>query len=126
MELAFFIYLVDTICTKGGESGYAFLIGGFFFLSMGGSIASKLDPASFGNVSKLPLRTTSYITGILLVLFMLTPSQKTAYTMLGAYGIQTFATTVYENEQAKRIATNSLNLVEAAISKYEKEFSTGK
>lgn len=43
--------------------------------------------------------------------------------MLGAYGIQTFATTVYENEQAKRIAANSLNLVEAAISKYEKELS---
>lgn len=123
MELAFFIYLVDTICTKGGESGYAFLIGAFFILSMVGSIVSKLDPDTFGNVSKLPLRTTSYITGILLVLFMLTPSQKTAYTMLGAYGIQTFATTVYENEQAKRIATNSLNLVEAAISKYEKELS---
>lgn len=123
MELAFFIYLVDTICTKGGESGYAFLIGAFFILSMVGSIVSKLDPDTFGNVAKLPLRATSYITGILLVLFMLTPSQKTAYTMLGAYGIQTFATTVYENEQAKRIATNSLNLVEKAISKYEKELS---
>lgn len=123
MELAFFIYLVDTICTTGGESGYAFLIGALFSLSMVGSIISKIDPDSFGNLSKLPMRATSYITGILLVLFMLTPSQKTAYTMLGAYGIQTFATTVYENEQAKRIATNSLNLVEKAISKYEKELS---
>ena len=125
MELALFIYLAETICTKGGESGYAFLIGALFSLSMIGSIISKIDPGSFGNLSKLPLRTVTYVSGILIVLFMITPSQKTAYTMLGAYGIQTFATTVYENEneQAKRIAANSMNLVEAAISKYEKELS---
>lgn len=123
MELALFIYLAETICTKGGESGYAFLLGIFFVLSMIGSIISKIDPGSFGNLSKLPLRTVTYVSGILIVLFMITPSQKTAYTMLGAYGIQAFATTVYENEQAKRIAANSLNLVEAAISKYEKELS---
>ena len=32
MELALFIYLAETICTKGGESGYAFLLGIFFVL----------------------------------------------------------------------------------------------
>ena len=123
MELALFIYLAETICTKGGESGYAFLLGIFFVLSIVAIILSRVDPKEFGNLAKLPLRTVTYISGILIVLFMITPSQKTAYTMLGAYGIQTFATTVYENEQAKRIAANSLNLVEAAISKYEKELS---
>ena len=123
MELALFIYLAETICTKGGESGYAFLLGIFFVLSRAATILSRVDPKEFGNLAKLPLRTVIYTSGVLLVLFMITPSQKTAYTMLGAYGIQTFATTVYENEQAKRIAANSLNLVEAAISKYEKELS---
>lgn len=123
MELALFIYLAETICTKGGESGYAFLLGIFFVLSIVATILSRVDPKEFGNLAKLPLRTVIYTSGVLLVLFMITPSQKTAYTMLGAYGIQTFATTVYENEQAKRIAANSLNLVEAAISKYEKELS---
>lgn len=123
MELALFIYLAETICTKGGESGYAFLLGIFFVLSIVATILSRVDPKEFGNLAKLPLRTVLYVSGVLLVLFMITPSQKTAYTMLGAYGIQTFATTVYENEQAKRIAANSLNLVEAAISKYEKELS---
>ena len=123
MELALFIYLVDTICTDGGESGYAFFLGTLLILSILASIASKIDPKEFGNLAKLPLKTTLSVSGVLLLLFMLTPSQKTAYTMLGAYGIQTFATTVYENEQAKRIAANSLNLVEAAISKYEKELS---
>ncbi|AVR76062.1 hypothetical protein AhSzw1_26 [Aeromonas phage AhSzw-1] len=123
MELALFIYLAETICTKEGESGYAFLLGIFFVLSIVATILSRIDPKEFGNLAKLPLRTVIYVSGVLLVLFMITPSQKTAYTMLGAYGIQTFATTVYENEQAKRIAANSLNLVEAAISKYEKELS---
>lgn len=123
MELALFIYLAETICTKEGESGYAFLLGIFFVLSIVATILSRVDPKEFGNLAKLPLRTVIYVSGVLLVLFMITPSQKTAYTMLGAYGIQTFATTVYENEQAKRIAANSLNLVEAAISKYEKELS---
>lgn len=123
MELAFFIYLAETICTKEGESGYAFLLGVFFVLSIAATVVSRIDPRDFGNLAKLPLKTVTTIAGVLLVLYMVTPSQKTAYTMLGAYGIQTFATTVYENEQAKRIATNSLNLVEAAISKYEKELS---
>ncbi|MGL4519650.1 MAG: hypothetical protein ACRCUJ_08250 [Phocaeicola sp.] len=123
MELALFIYLTETICTKGGESGYAFLIGVFFVFSIAGSVLSRVGPQDFSSLSKLPLKTVAGISGVLLVLYMLTPSQKTAYTMLGAYGIQTFASSVYENEQAKRIATNSLNLVEAAISKYEKELS---
>lgn len=123
MELALFIYLAETICTKDGESGYAFFLGTLFILSILALIVSKVDPKEFGNLAKLPLKTIMVVSGVLIVLFMLTPSQKTAYTMLGAYGIQTFATTVYENEQAKRIAANSLNLVEAAISKYEKELS---
>lgn len=123
MELALFIYLAETICTNGGESWYAFLLGIFFILSILALIVSKIDPKEFGNLAKLPLKTVICVSGALLMLFMITPSQKTAYTMLGAYGIQTFATTVYENEQAKRIAANSLNLVEAAISKYEKELS---
>lgn len=126
MELAFFIYLVDTICTDGGESGYALLLIMSALISGLLYVGQKLNPYDFGKTEVLPLRTIFTVSSILLVLFTLTPSQKTAYTMLGAYGIQTFATTVYENEQAKRIATNSLNLVEAAISKYEKEFSAGK
>lgn len=128
MELAFFIYLVETICVKeipagGSASGYVLLISLLFFLSIVGIVVSKVDPGTFGNLNKIPLKSTFGLTGLLIVLHMLTPNQKTAYTMLGAYGIQTFATAVYENDQAKRIATNSLNLVEAAISKYEKEMS---
>lgn len=123
MELALFIYLAETICTKEGDSEYVIFLGFLFSLSLIAAILSKVDPTEFGNLAKLPLKTIMAVSGVLIVLFMLTPSQKTAYTMLGAYGIQTFATTVYENEQAKRIAANSLNLVEAAISKYEKELS---
>jgi hypothetical protein len=123
MELAFFIYLAETICTKSGESGYAAIIGMLFLLSMIGIVVGKVDPGAIGDLNKVPLKPTFYISSLLLVLYMLTPSQKTAYTMLGAYGIQTFATAVYKNDQAKRIATNSLNLVEDAISKYEKEMS---
>lgn len=123
MELAFFIYLVDTICTDGGESGYAAILAVLMVASGLLYVGLKLNPSEFGAVKALPLKPVFFLSIVLLVLFRLTPSQKTAYTMLGAYGIQTFATTVYENEQAKRIAANSLNLVEAAISKYEKELS---
>lgn len=51
MELALFIYLAETICTKGGESGYAFLLGIFFVLSIVAIIMSRVDPKEFGNLA---------------------------------------------------------------------------
>lgn len=132
MELAFFIYLVDTICRDGGGSPWIALVVLLMVFSCVGWVLRNLsleeskdkDNAAFGRfLIRLPLGKTIICCAVFSVMYSLIPSQKTAYTMLGAYGIQTFATTVYENEQAKRIATNSLNLVEAAISKYEKELS---
>lgn len=134
MELAFFIYLVDTICKDpvGGGSPWMFFAVIIMVFSCVGWVLRRInleesknqDNAAFGRfLGRLPLGKIIICCAVFSTIYSLIPSQKTAYTMLGAYGIQTFATTVYENEQAKRIATNSLNLVEAAISKYEKELS---
>lgn len=132
MELAIFIYLVDTICRDGDGSGWILLTVVIMVFSCIGWVLRRFsleesydsDTASFGRfLVRLPLGKIIICCAVFSTVYSLIPSQKTAYTMLGAYGIQTFATTVYENEQAKRIATNSLNLVEAAISKYEKELS---
>lgn len=132
MELAFFIYLVDTICRDGKGSGWILLTVVIMVFSCIGWVLRRLnleeskdkDNAALGRfLTRLPLGKIIICCAVFSTIYSLIPSQKTAYTMLGAYGIQTFATTVYENEQAKRIATNSLNLVEAAISKYEKELS---
>lgn len=134
MELAFFIYLVETICREEqpGGSGWALVIALGIVCSGLVAVLQKIplqnsrdyDSRNLGEfLEKLAAKKMLVIFCLWAVLWNLLPSQKTAYTMLGAYGIQTFATTVYENEQAKRIAANSLNLVEAAISKYEKELS---
>lgn len=119
MELAIFIYLIDTICTRP-DSLYVAALLCCVVLSAICMVLSKLveEFSALGKLNSKPLLIACLV---LLGIYMLVPSQKTAYTMLGAYGIQIFATTVYENDQAKRIATNSLNLVEAAISKYEKD-----
>lgn len=137
MELAIFIYLVETICREEvvGGSGWAFLIGLGMILSAVAMVLQKLpleesesdDNRAFGKfLNGLAAKKALVFFCAWAIVWNLIPSQRTAYTMLGAYGVQSFATAVYENEQAKRIAANSLNLVESAISKYQKEFEDKK
>lgn len=133
MELAIFIYLVETICREeqAGGSGWVLIIALGIVFSVIVLVLQKLplensndsDNRALGEfLGRLaPKRVFVFFCAWALV-WNLIPSQRTAYTMLGAYGVQSFATAVYENEQAKRIAANSLNLVESAISKYQKEF----
>lgn len=132
MELALFIYLAETVCRDETGSPWILLFVLLLVFSLIGWVMRKIgledsrdrDNAAFGKfLLNVPLGKIIIACMFALLWNSVLPTQKTAYTMLGAYGIQTFATTVYENEQAKRIATNSLNLVEAAISKYEKELS---
>lgn len=137
MELAIFIYLVETICREdvAGGSGWVLVMAlGIIFPAIV-MVLQKLpledskdaDNRAFGAFMKnLPAKKIFVIFCTWAVLWNIVPSQRTAYTMLGAYGVQSFATAVYENEQAKRIAANSLNLVESAISKYQKEFEDKK
>ena len=129
MELALFIYLIDTICPNPESGWIEVFVLTLFLSSMALFIrwikleeSDNSDNKALGIAFKAaPLKTIIFTCLICLVARNFIPTQKTAYTMLGAYGIQTFATTVYTNEQAKRIATNSLNLVETAISKYTEE-----
>lgn len=132
MELALFIYLAETVCRDEAGSPWIvlfvllliFSLIGWFLRKVGFENSRAPDSAAFGKfLLNVPLGKIIIVCMLALLWNSVLPTQKTAYTMLGAYGIQTFATTVYENEQAKRIAANSLNLVEAAISKYEKELS---
>lgn len=132
MELALFIYLAETVCRDETGSPWIILfvlllifsLIGWFLRKVGLEGSKDSDNAAFGRfLLNVPLGKIIIACMLALLWNSVLPTQKTAYTMLGAYGIQTFATTVYENEQAKRIAANSLNLVEAAISKYEKELS---
>ena len=132
MDLALFIYLAETICRDETDSPWILLFVLLLVFSLIGWVLRKVgledskdrDNAALGKfLLNAPLGKIIIACILGLLWNSALPTQKTAYTMLGAYGIQTFATTVYENEQAKRIAANSLNLVEAAISKYEKELS---
>ncbi|AZV01861.1 hypothetical protein [Aeromonas phage Akh-2] len=133
MELALFIYLVETICREeqAGGSGWAFIMALGIICSAIVLVLQKLplkdskdsDNRAFGEfLERLAAKKVLVFFCAWALVWNLIPSQRTAYTMLGAYGVQSFATAVYENDQAKRIATNSLNLVESAISKYQKEF----
>lgn len=132
MELALFIYLAETICRDETGSPWILLFVLLLVFSFIGWVLRKVgledsndrDNAALGKfLLNAPLGKIIIACMLGLLWNSVLPTQKTAYTMLGAYGIQTFANSVYENEQAKRIAVNSLNLVEKAISKYEKELS---
>lgn len=52
---------------------------------------------------------------VFIVLSVVTPTEKTAWIMVGAYATQEIATTVYNNERARELGDKTLKIIEAKM-----------
>jgi hypothetical protein len=112
MELALIIYLVDAVDNLK-HMAFAVLI----FLSTAAVFAPMLLAVLEIEIQPVWQKisravTYSLIASVLVIVFV--PSQKTAYTMLAAYGVQHVA----ENPQVQELAGDSLKVLNKAMKEY--------
>jgi hypothetical protein len=117
MELALIIYLVSLVDSVNNLA-VAFVI--LFFVAVSVSPFAWMvfdtngDADKFWPMSKRCfLAVRAYLIAAILILVFL-PSEKTAYTMLAAYGVQHVA----ENPQVQELAGDSLKVLNKAMKEY--------
>lgn len=126
MELAFIIYLIDVLCGKGlsfllaltSMLGLLWFTYVYLYIFVGDERESEEAKLTLERSKK----GKKYI-WIALLLLVFIPSEKTAYKMLAAYGVQS----IVENPKVQELGSKSLQVLEKAMNEYiEKEKSDAK
>lgn len=130
MSLVFIVYLVGVLPALTGMLGF---LGGFgsFALVFGGTVLTLMgnfmsryswdDKTEFDNKKAACGRWGKRafkclpITLFIALIAVLIPSERTMYTMLGTYGVQTIA----ENPDVQKMAKQSLSIIEKTLQNYE-------
>lgn len=120
MELMWIIYFVEVICQPMVGLSFMLFTAGFFS-SVGYAISKFMDSEEVSGLQKVPFGKIAITCWILLLIGNFIPSQKSAYLMLGAYGVQGVAETVGKSKEVQEIGKSTLKLVNSAIEKYQKE-----
>lgn len=113
--LVFIIYLISVIDAVLGVAILGIAVIGFIgFLAIPVLELAGDEMAAFYKKLAKPL-----ILFVLIAVFI--PSKQTAYTMLAAYGLQEIAQT----EEAKRVGSKSIQVIEKALDEYLTEDKKG-
>lgn len=135
MDLVWIIYLIqlsDKISSASLSGAWPLLVIGSFLLLLGYVILNIVEGADEKEAavvarlkglvkatSKVFLPTMIVYISVKSAAITLAPSKETAYTMLAAYGVQE----VYQNEDVKRLAGKSLEVLESYMDKHLEKVS---
>lgn len=110
MELALLVYAIGLLGNFNG----------FLAFCLGGSISAIFIWLLSDNVEKIKFwATVSFCLGLILVIV---PSEKTAYTMIGAYAAQK----VSKDENVQKLSGKVLTIIEQKMNEYIEEGSSRK
>ncbi len=121
MELVWTIYFIEVICQPMLGLGLIMVMV-TFAATTGYFMRMFIDEEPYHErLDKVPFGKIAVICSTLLILSNFIPSKNGAYTMLGAYGIQSVAETIGKNQEVQQIGKRTLSIVETALTKHEKE-----
>ena len=117
-NLVWVIYLIDVLCSGWGGLGLI-----LFVLGSGSSIlyvAGHFDEDLTEICERLPIKSTTVVCVVLLLLGNLIPTKETAYKMLLAYG----AVEVVQNEDVQEVFGDGLDILKLTIKEYKDELES--
>ncbi len=119
MELAFIIYLIETVSSEGGHAvlGWILLICMSYVGIHRGLVEDKDKKGYEAFYSHIPVRII-YSTSIFFILWgTFVPSKDSAYKMLAAYGVYEAS----QSESVNNLAGKSFEVLEKAMDGYLKD-----
>jgi len=129
MELALFIYLIETVLGGTFLPSYFAVVGStlmlvIIVLALWVLVEDEMEDGERNFVADFILKNKGLILKLYIVFFVLKffggllPSQETAYKMAAAYGISEVVVAAKQSEDVKRIAGKSLMMIETSIDKF--------
>lgn len=121
MTLALIVYLIGLTTTLQVVAGLLIFIGllAIFVIIMNNS--DRRSITGYQDREKYPImKYKGWVFAVVIstCLLIITPTEKTAYMMLGAYATQEIAEAVVENEEVKNIGHNILKIINDKIEEY--------